>query len=182
MDDPVSSVDLDDPPAKPRHATSWTVRARVEVPDSSQYVWHPAALDRVAALLQGRGAVVAHGPGELVVSFGVEGATAREAQDEGAAWVDRVARLLGLEGRVQMVSVVSNAALLAELDAVPECAGLAETAAILGVSKQRVHQLTAHPNFPRPVFRLSATPVWLAADIRRFAAARAARRATISTT
>jgi predicted DNA-binding transcriptional regulator AlpA len=38
--------------------------------------------------------------------------------------------------------------------------GLSEIAGLLGVSRQRVHQLAAHPGFPEPVARLRAGPVW----------------------
>jgi len=50
--------------------------------------------------------------------------------------------------------------------------GVGEAAAILGVSKQRVHQLTTAPGFPEPVLRLKATPVWRRGDIVEFAAQR----------
>lgn len=39
---------------------------------------------------------------------------------------------------------------------------------MLGVSKQRVHQLLASGRFPRPVARLSAGLFWDRADIERW--------------
>lgn len=56
---------------------------------------------------------------------------------------------------------------------VPELAGVSEAAAILGVSRQRVHQLArrhdAIPSFPIPVARVKATPLWTRASIQSYA-------------
>ncbi|MEK6327621.1 MAG: AlpA family phage regulatory protein [Actinomycetota bacterium] len=50
---------------------------------------------------------------------------------------------------------------------VPELAGIAEVASILGLnSRQHAYNLTRRPDFPAPVQRLRATPVWRAADVR----------------
>ena len=47
-------------------------------------------------------------------------------------------------------------------------AGLAEVAALLGVSKQRVNQLRKAPGFPEPVALLTCGPIWDAAEVRRW--------------
>jgi len=53
----------------------------------------------------------------------------------------------------------------------PEIVSATEAAEILGVSRQRVHQLLAeHAGFPPPLVRLGAGPLWLADTIRAFAA------------
>jgi len=44
-------------------------------------------------------------------------------------------------------------------------AGLGEIAARFGVSKQRVSQLQKRPDFPAPLARLAAGPVWDMQDI-----------------
>ncbi|MGW4732650.1 hypothetical protein ACWEQC_26340 [Streptomyces shenzhenensis] len=52
-----------------------------------------------------------------------------------------------------------------------ELMGYREAAAELGVSRQRVAQLDGrHPDFPRPLGRVGAGPVFTAASIRSFAA------------
>lgn len=51
---------------------------------------------------------------------------------------------------------------------VPELAGLAEVAAILGVSKQRVRELAERENFPPPVARLSGGAIYLKSAIEAF--------------
>lgn len=53
----------------------------------------------------------------------------------------------------------------------PKLAGVAEVAALAGVSRQRADQLTKHPKFPKPVDTLAMGPVWREADVRAFLAA-----------
>jgi len=50
--------------------------------------------------------------------------------------------------------------------------GAVEVAQYLGVSRQRVHQLAAREDFPRPAAELSAGRVWETAEIERWRAAR----------
>ena len=47
--------------------------------------------------------------------------------------------------------------------------GTAEIAKLLGVSRQRVSQLSHSDGFPEPVARLAAGPVWQTADVERWA-------------
>lgn len=47
--------------------------------------------------------------------------------------------------------------------------GVAEVAKFLGVSRQRVNQLSHGADFPEPVARLAAGPVWHTGDIERWA-------------
>jgi predicted DNA-binding transcriptional regulator AlpA len=49
--------------------------------------------------------------------------------------------------------------------------GTAEVAKLLGVSRQRVNQLSHRDDFPEPVARLAAGPVWQTVDIERWARA-----------
>lgn len=52
----------------------------------------------------------------------------------------------------------------------PELVSGREAATILGITRQRVHQLaTEHPLFPAPVAHLAAGKIWLRADIEEFA-------------
>lgn len=51
----------------------------------------------------------------------------------------------------------------------PEMVGVAEVAAMLGVSRQRVSALTrSHGDFPAPLIELAAGPVWLRSAIESF--------------
>lgn len=50
--------------------------------------------------------------------------------------------------------------------------GTAEIAAHLGVSRQRVQQLSVRPGFPEPAAVLALGKVWHAADVRGWSAER----------
>jgi len=53
----------------------------------------------------------------------------------------------------------------------PELVSGPEAAKILGVNRQRVHQLaTEHPDFPQPLYRLGVGSLWLRSAIEAFAA------------
>lgn len=47
--------------------------------------------------------------------------------------------------------------------------GTSEVAALLGVSRQRVQQLSKTEQFPEPVARLAAGPIWEREDVERWA-------------
>lgn len=51
-------------------------------------------------------------------------------------------------------------------------AGAHEVREMLGVSRQRVYQLAARPDFPRPVATLAQGKIWLLGDIERWMTAR----------
>jgi hypothetical protein len=53
--------------------------------------------------------------------------------------------------------------------AFPELAGVAEVAAMLGISRQRLHALRDRHEFPAPVAVLAAGPVWRKGDLSTFA-------------
>lgn len=53
---------------------------------------------------------------------------------------------------------------------IPDLVSGVEAAEILGVSRQRVHQLSAgNPRFPRPVAKLASGSIWLRAGVEGFA-------------
>jgi predicted DNA-binding transcriptional regulator AlpA len=47
--------------------------------------------------------------------------------------------------------------------------GLAEVAQILGVTKRTATSYAQRPDFPEPLKRLAATPVWLSEDVAAWA-------------
>lgn len=53
---------------------------------------------------------------------------------------------------------------------VPPLAGVAEVAALAGLSRQRASQLTKAPGFPEPVQVLAMGPVWREAEVIAFLA------------
>lgn len=47
--------------------------------------------------------------------------------------------------------------------------GLTEIAELLGVTRQRAHQLAATYGFPEPLARLAVGPIWSRKDVERWA-------------
>lgn len=75
----------------------------------------------------------------------------------------------------KVVEVIVETPELADLHAfrpdTPELLASTDVAEVLGVSRQRVHQLAAdHPDFPAPYARLGSGPIWTRPAIDRFAA------------
>jgi hypothetical protein len=54
--------------------------------------------------------------------------------------------------------------------AYPDLVSGPEAAELLGVSRQRLHQLArSHPHFPEPLYQLRVGPLWIRAGIEAFA-------------
>jgi prophage regulatory protein len=47
--------------------------------------------------------------------------------------------------------------------------GLTEIGAMLGVTRQRASQLAEHKNFPKPLDRIAAGPIWRRETVERWA-------------
>lgn len=58
------------------------------------------------------------------------------------------------------------------IQAMKKVVGGAEIMTMLGVSRQRVSQLTAHPSFPKPYETLAMGSVWRTEDVIAWAEAR----------
>ncbi|MGW5439801.1 helix-turn-helix transcriptional regulator [Nocardia asteroides] len=69
------------------------------------------------------------------------------------------------------IEVVTEAehARRADAPTLPELVSAPEVGELLGVSRQRVHQLRSTATFPKPLFELRTGPVWDAVPIRKFA-------------
>jgi hypothetical protein len=52
----------------------------------------------------------------------------------------------------------------------PDVVGAGEVLGILGISKQRLHQLRSEGRFPRPIRELSCGPLWLRPAVEAFGA------------
>jgi hypothetical protein len=159
-----------------------TVIARLRIPNADIYAIHPSTYERLLDILRGRGAAIEIERDQLLVAFSVDTQDVLAAQTEARPLLLDLAATLGLtEAAVMAVRAYRNVDLqedAAEDDSLPmpPCVGVGEAAELLGVSKQRVHQLARTSSFPPPIFRLRATPVWREADVLRFANHRARRR------
>ncbi len=125
----------------------------------------------------GAGAAVGqshHDACAVSVSLAVDAANADEAERNAGALI--VSALSGA-GLVSVETldrrVVRWDLFESELDVpnFPDIVSATEAAAILGVSRQRVHQLMReHPGFPEPLYHLRGTgPLWVRAGIEAFA-------------
>ncbi|MDN5917786.1 MAG: helix-turn-helix domain-containing protein [Pseudonocardia sp.] len=88
-------------------------------------------------------------------------------------WTDAASWLAaqGRTGHVAAARITSEA--LAEEEALrpdaPELLSTPDVAELLGVSRQRVHQLhTGHRDFPAPYARLGAGPIWARQAVEAF--------------
>lgn len=111
--------------------------------------------------------------GRLVLTFEVDGATARQAADSaarrGAAAVSSAARGI-VPARPTRILVLPTDEFIAESEhpGALELSGVAEIAELLGVSRQRVVQLIARDGFPAPIAELASGPVFTTPSIRAF--------------
>lgn len=166
-------VDAGLPDSTNSRLTIWSVTVHVQFPPGDVYRLHPAAYDRLDAILEGRGPIIKLERGKLVVVFGLRVEDLPTAQREVAPLVSRITDTLGLDVSAAVcIRMISTRELDEELSKTPVCAGVGEIAEILGVSKQRAHQIAQRADFPKPVQQLAATPLWHERDVRRFAETR----------
>lgn len=111
--------------------------------------------------------------GRLVLTFEVEGTTARQAADNaartGGAAVSAAARGI-VPARPTRILVMPTEEFIAETEnpSPIELSGVAEIADILGVSRQRAFQLTGREDFPDAVADLASGPVFTTPSIHEF--------------
>lgn len=68
------------------------------------------------------------------------------------------------------VEAVDEDVLAVELEEpnLPDLLGATEAAALLGVSRQRLHQLRSDGRFPSPLLELAGGPIWMRAAVEAF--------------
>jgi hypothetical protein len=138
-------------------------------------------LVELAVLLADDGGAVSGAPGRVSVILTVDADSASSAIERALTiWHPAlVARGFSM-ARVTVVGV--RAATYAEVDVemarptIPELVGANEAGQILGVTRQRIHQLaTNHPTFPTPVVRVAMGPLWTRASVEAWKASGAQR-------
>ena len=152
-------------------ASCWSASVRLKLPEAVSRTVHPTVRSRVAELLEDRGPVLDIGPDFLGFVFGLRSTEESAAHDEARPYIDKVLGLLGTTpDEIIWVRIVNTSlARRALADDGDDLVGVAEVAEILGVSKQRIYQLAQRDDFPDPVRRLRATPIWSDAEMRDFA-------------
>lgn len=94
-----------------------------------------------------------------------------EAIDRAASWAAKGARTCCDVTDADLVDARACDPVIYEAEAfgTPQLASAADVATILGVTRQRVHQLaTEHPRFPAAYARLATGPIWTVPTIEHF--------------
>jgi len=154
--------------------SEWSVR--IELRGAEPLAAGAGSMDTFLEQLGDAEAAVAGGPGSDTyrAQLNIDAATPGHAV---ALGVERVRKAAELAGLPKWPVVHAQATVLPELARqvatrdLPELVGISEIAALLGVSRQRVHGLTNRDDFPEPIARLASGPVWTRPSIRLFAQA-----------
>lgn len=129
------------------------------------------SLDEQQAVIGGPTSYAPHSVSAIMTIEAVP--TPRAAIDEGsAAFVLAVVQAgYSIEAWTEAEAITTaEADRRIETPTIPELVSGKEAAEILGVSRQRVHQLANdHPDFPEPVAHLANGKIWLLASIEGFA-------------
>jgi hypothetical protein len=137
----------------------WSVRVTAPVPADLDIDAQATVAEKLRATIQHDGARHL-----LTANYTVTAPTLRKATDEAL----RAAR--ALPAKPTRLQVLPLADWVAEQRAPHprDLVGSAEAAVLLSVSRQRVGQLVERSDFPAPIARLSAGPVWTRASIEAF--------------
>lgn len=125
------------------------------------------------ALMDLDGTAAAAGPGRVTVTLHLPAAGPGEAVEAGvrllaARWSPAAAgwREVGVDAVTEVEHERRAAG-----PTLPELVGASEVGTILGVSRQRVHQLREQPAFPAPLVEVAMGPLWDARAVEAFARA-----------
>lgn len=152
--------------------TEWSVLVEVSDADDKPLEWEDERLDEFMDLLDEHDGIVSGLDGAYSARLTVDADDAVSATITATDVFHEMAAKAGLPSwLVTRTEAVTHDELEAELSkpSFPDLVGAAEAARELGVSRQRFAQLVrAKPDFPGPMLRLAATPVWMRAAIQKF--------------
>lgn len=159
--------------------TKWTAT----ITATTRSIATTSRLEHLALLLDPHGAAVAGGHADrlsrdLEVTLTVSGDDVVDAANCAIEILEPAAADAGLGTLkvrgIEIIDLEEHDRRLAE-PAVPELAGIAEIAELLGVTRQRASTLQKTPGFPSPAAQLRSGPVWRRNDLDRFVATWARR-------
>jgi len=149
----------------------WTVRLVFATGAALQ----EAILDSLAGYAEGWDGTVANraGGAGFAVTVDLMAASPVQAIDVAIAWIAKGVSTCCDVTDVELVDARACDPDIYQAEALkpdtPELASAADAAVILGVTRQRVHQLvTEHPRFPAPYARLATGPIWTVPTIEHF--------------
>jgi hypothetical protein len=130
------------------------------------------SFDNLLAPLAHYSPALAAGPGSLSTAIALKAVGAEEALCIAVRGVRDALHATGIPvvGPTE-INVVSDTGMKAQVagPSLPRLVGIAEIARFLGVSRQRASELSRSSNFPHPMTRLAAGPVWLETSMVHFA-------------
>ena len=147
----------------------WSVRFEVNKPD---VVFTEDHADQVMDALSSHSPSVSYGPHAMSARLCVEADSPNRALASGLNLL-RSALKIGKAGTLLSGIMSAEVQALDDLDRsvqdpnVPDLVGVDEVAKMLEVSKQRASELARRQDFPKPIARLAAGPVWKKAAIAR---------------
>jgi hypothetical protein len=152
--------------------TWFSVAVEARCPDQAHDIdeW---LLDGFADAVAAFDGVVGGGQGTWDARISVEAGNADQAATAGAELLRKAAAAAGLPEWPLVQLTATRQDVLSEELARPNYPDLVsgpEAAEVLGVSRQRLHELAArHRGFPEPLYRLRVGPLWVRSAIEAFA-------------
>lgn len=150
----------------------WSVYVELGLEGSQSSGRVAEAAEGLVDLLADCTPALAVGESSVAVRLSVRSRSAVSAVKTAVSRVERAAAQAGLRHRgvetVEAATVERLEVALAE-PSLPALVGTSEVAALLGVSRQRVSELSRAGHFPTPLATLASGPVWMEAAIARFA-------------
>ena len=125
--------------------------------DENTLISFGEALDATVAAVPGRGfTVTLHEPGDDPITAATKAARrSRRVVHDDPTGIEVLT-----EAEYERQALAPSA---------PDIVSAAEAADILGISRQRLHQLRRHPRFPAPLYQLRTGPLWTRDAIEWFA-------------
>lgn len=146
----------------------WSIRVQATVPAPLTQDQTDALVDALAP--HNPSIVTDTAPATVAARLDIEAATLRAAAAAGIKAFTEALTGLTIEYAVEAVEATTYDALDRQLaqPPVPPLVGMAEIATLLGVSRQRAHEVSARPDFPTPVQHLAAGAVYIRAQVEAF--------------
>ena len=154
------------------HATEWSVAVDLALDGSQPKRKVADAAEELVDLLADDAPALSIGESSVGVQLSVASRSAAGAVKAAVVRVEQAAAKARLRHAGPLrVEATTVAALEGELErpSLPALVGTFEVAALLGVSRQRVSELSRAGHFPTPLATLASGPVWMEAAIVRFA-------------
>lgn len=153
--------------------SEYSVTVETKAPEGDDQRVGVAAVEGLMDLLADYDGIVSGGPewDSWDASVGVEADSAAEATSAGAGVILERAEKAGLPiWPVVRLEVIDEEALNEVPTGLPDLVSGPEVGRILGVNRQRVHQLAhQHSQFPKPLYQLGVGSLWDRHAIERFA-------------